>query len=77
MRQAWFLIVGGRLDWDAGMSLLTVPEVAAALRVSVEHVRRSIRRGDLPAMNLATSGRPMYRISQSVLDRYLNARRTS
>ncbi|RZU16419.1 excisionase family DNA binding protein [Kribbella rubisoli] len=59
------------------MSWLTVPEVAAELRVSVEHVRRSIRRGDLLAVNLATSGRPTYRISQSALDGFLEARRTS
>ena len=52
--------------------MLTVEGVANELAVSVEHVRRLIRRGDLAAVNIATSGRPNYRVSRAALDKYLS-----
>ncbi|HEY2086299.1 MAG TPA: helix-turn-helix domain-containing protein [Mycobacterium sp.] len=51
--------------------MLTAADVADELAVSVEHVRRFIRRGDLAAINIATSGRPNYRITRTALDEYL------
>lgn len=51
--------------------LLTVKDVADELVISLEQARRLIRRGDLPAMNIATSGRPNYRVSRAALDQYL------
>lgn len=51
--------------------MLTVTGVADELVVSVEHARRLIRRGDLAAVNIATSGRPNYRVSRAALDQYL------
>lgn len=51
--------------------MLTTADVADELAVSVEHVRRFIRRGDLAAVNIATSGPPNYRVSRAALDTYL------
>lgn len=51
--------------------MLTVPDVADELAISVEHTRRLIRRGDLAAVNIASSGRPNYRVSRPALDQYL------
>lgn len=52
--------------------MLTASGVADELAISTEHVRRMIRRGDLAAVNIATSGRPNYRVSRAALDRYLS-----
>ena len=51
--------------------LLTVSGVAEELVLSVEQVRRLIRRGELPAVNLATTRRPNYRVSRAALDQFL------
>ena len=51
--------------------MLTVVSVADELAVSVEQVRRLIRRGELPAVNLATPSRPTYRVSRAELDKFL------
>jgi len=51
--------------------MLTSQDVAEELTVRVEHVRKLIRRGELAAVNIATSGRPDYRISRAALDQYL------
>lgn len=52
-------------------SMLTAAGVADELAISVEHARRLIRRGELAAVNIATSGRPDYRISRAALNQYL------
>jgi excisionase family DNA binding protein len=54
---------------DKDDSLMTVPEVAATLRLHPDTVRRWLRAGQLPAVNLG--GRRGYRIRRSELDRYL------
>lgn len=51
--------------------MLTVKAVADELAASPEHVRRLIRRHLLAAVNIATSGRPDYRVSRAALDAYL------
>lgn len=51
--------------------MLTVKDVAEVLVISVEQARRLIRRGELPAVNVATGGRPNYRVSPGALDQYL------
>jgi excisionase family DNA binding protein len=56
---------------DAHDRLLTVPEVAAALRVDDNTVRRWIRRGRIEAHNLG--GRTGYRVRRSELDRFLSS----
>ncbi len=52
---------------------LTVQEVAARFRVNEETVRRWIRSGDLPVLNLG-GPRAGYRIRQADLDRFTDAR---
>lgn len=54
---------------DKDDSLMTVPEVAATLRLHPDTVRRWLRAGQLPAVNLG--GRRGYRIRRSELDRFL------
>lgn len=53
--------------------MLTAQGVADELDVNVEHVRRLIRRGELAAVDIATSGRPNYRVSRAALNAYLRA----
>lgn len=57
--------------------MLTLEGVADELDVSVEHVRRLVRRGELAAANIATSGRPNYRVSRAQLDKYLRDHATA
>lgn len=54
---------------DKDDALLTVPEVAATLRLHPDTVRRWLRAGQLPAVNLG--GRRGYRVRRSELDRFL------
>ena len=55
--------------------LLTPDEAAIQLKVTSEHIRALIRRGQLSAVNIGTgSKRPLYRITQRALDEFLNPR---
>jgi excisionase family DNA binding protein len=56
--------------WHAGDRLLTVTEVAAAMRVSNMTVYRLIRAGDLPAIRVGKN----YRVLESDLAGYLAER---
>ncbi len=56
-------------------TLLTVEEVARRLGVHIDTVRRWIRSGELPAINLG--GPAGYRITQADLDRFIKGRRTA
>lgn len=56
----------------AKQRMLTVADIADELVLSTEHVRRLIRRHQLPAVNIATSRRPNYRVSRAALDKYLS-----
>ncbi|MCT4626986.1 helix-turn-helix domain-containing protein [Halodesulfovibrio sp.] len=53
---------------------LTVKDVAAVLGIQVEVVRRLIRRGELRASNIGTAAKPMYRIRQAALEKFLDER---
>jgi excisionase family DNA binding protein len=53
-----------------GASLLTVAEVARAMRVSTMTVYRLIRSGDLPAVRVGHN----YRVRASDVERYLTSR---
>jgi len=57
--------------------MLTVKGVAEELDVSTEHVLRLIRRGELSATNVATAGRPNYRVSRAQLDKFLREHATA
>jgi len=52
---------------------LTVDEVAAIFRVNIETVRRWIRAGELPALNLG-GPRSGYRIKRADLDAFIASR---
>jgi len=52
--------------------LLTVPEVADRLRVSVKTVRRRIESGELPAVRIGTGIRAPVRVDGDALDALLH-----
>jgi excisionase family DNA binding protein len=52
---------------------LTVDEVAQMLRVTDETVRRWIRRGELPALNVG-GARPDYRLQRGELEQFIRRR---
>ena len=58
---------------DATREWLTVDEVAAEFRVNIETVRRWIRAGDLPALDLG-GPRAGYRIRRTALDEFIEKR---
>lgn len=65
-------------DWSlhhppGNMNLLTVPEVAEAMKVSEKTVRRLIKRGDLPAYRLGERGQ--LRVEERELERYVESQR--
>ena len=55
------------------MKLLSIQEVADAMKVSGQTVRRLIKRGRLAAYKVGERGQ--LRVEESELDRYLEARR--
>jgi excisionase family DNA binding protein len=55
------------------MELLTISEVALAMKVSERTVRRLIKSGDLPAYRVG--GRGQLRVEMSELERYVEAHR--
>jgi len=55
------------------MRLLTVQEVADAMRVSEKTVRRLIKRGDLPAYKVGDRGQ--LRVKERELEGYIEAQR--
>ena len=61
---------GARTFWGDGASLLTVAEVASAMRISTMTVYRLIKSGELPAIRVGKN----YRIRESDMDRYLEQR---
>jgi excisionase family DNA binding protein len=61
---------GARSFWSDGTSLLTVAEVASAMRVSTMTVYRLIKSGELPAVRVGRS----YRVRGAALEAYLASR---
>ncbi len=55
------------------MKLLTVPEVAEAMKVSEKTVRRLIKRGALPAYQLGERGQ--LRVEERELERFVESQR--
>lgn len=55
------------------MKLLTIPEVAEAMKVSEKTVRRLIKRGDLPAFKVGDRGQ--LRVEEQDLERYIVSQR--
>ena len=50
-----------------GPAYFTIRAVAETTRLSDSHIRRAIRRGDLPASNLGTPDHPIWRVSRGDL----------
>lgn len=65
-----------RLNVPCNVAVLTVGEVAEALRYTPEHVVSLIEAGQIKAFNFAvkTSGRPSYRIPRSSFERLLRVK---
>jgi len=61
---------GARSFLGDGTSLLTVAEVASAMRVSTMTVYRLIKRGELPAVRVGRS----YRVRGTAVEQYLASR---
>ncbi len=61
---------GTRTFWGDGASLLTVAEVASAMRISTMTVYRLIKSGELPAVRVGRS----YRVRGSAVEQYLASR---
>lgn len=55
---------------------LTVEQVAEELQVNPRTVYKWIQIGELPAMDLGSRGKHIYRISRADLDAFKQARRT-
>ena len=55
--------------------LLTVPEVAAMLRLNEQTVRRWLRDGTLPGFRFGQNRKAGWRVRRSELDRYIEAQR--
>lgn len=54
---------------------LTVAQAAAAASVSPSHVRRALRRGELPASNVGTDPHPQWRIAPADLTAWVERRK--
>lgn len=53
--------------------LLTTREVAGILKISEQHLRQKIRRGEIISTRLSSGPRSRYRIRRSDLSAYLDA----
>ena len=60
---------------DPARPLLTVPEVADHLRVSVKTVRRRIESGELPTLRIGSGTRAPVRVDEAALDELLHGDR--
>lgn len=56
-------------------SHLSISDVSRVAAISDSHVRRAIRKGDLPASNVGTISRPLWRIARSDLDAWLEGKK--
>jgi hypothetical protein len=59
--------------------MLSVPEISRRLRVKPEKVRGWVVRGELIGVNVSSkpNGRPIWRIAQEELNRFLRARQSA
>ena len=65
---------GVTTTYDPARPLLTVPEVADRLRVSVKTVRRRIESGELLVVRIGSGTRAPVRVDADELDRFLHPR---
>jgi excisionase family DNA binding protein len=55
-----------------GIGYFRIREVAETTRLSESHIRRAMRRGDLPASNVGTPDHPIWRISRRDLVEWMD-----
>ena len=58
-----------------GLAYFKIREVAETTRLSESHIRRAIRRGDLPASNVGTPDHPTWRISRKDLVEWMDRKK--
>ena len=58
-----------------GLAYFKIREVAETTRLSESHIRRAIRRGDLPASNVGTPDHPIWRISRKDLVEWMDRKK--
>lgn len=56
------------------LSVLSIAEVSASIRIAEDTVRREVRLGNLKAEDYGTAGRPVYRITREALNAWREAR---
>ena len=56
-------------------SVLSIKQVSKFVNLSESHIRRAIAKGDLPASNVGTAKRPLWRIARGDLDDGLLAKK--
>jgi excisionase family DNA binding protein len=56
-------------------ALLSIKEASRVVALSDSHIRRAITKGDLPASNVGTKARPLWRIARSDLHAWLEGRK--
>jgi excisionase family DNA binding protein len=54
----------------------SIQQAAVYTSLSEDHVRRAVVGGTLPAANLGTAGRPLYRIAVKDIDRWWEERKS-
>ena len=59
----------------SGLDYLTIRSVAETTQLSESHIRRAIRRGDLPASNVGTPAHPIWRISRKDLVEWMDRKK--
>jgi excisionase family DNA binding protein len=53
---------------------LSIKQAATYMSLSQDHVRRAVLGGTLPASNVGTPDRALYRISREAIDRWMQER---
>jgi hypothetical protein len=56
-------------------SAFSIKQASTAVNLSESHLRRAIYKGDLPASNVGSKARPLWRISQRDLIAWMDARK--
>jgi excisionase family DNA binding protein len=57
-----------------GQEWLAIKDAAVVTGLSVPHIRRAVRSGDLSAANVGTRARPVWRIARADLDHWMRRR---
>ncbi len=64
-----------RLETKTIQEYLSVEQTAATVGVSTKHVRRAMKRGELPYSNIGTNQRATYRIARHDIQTWMESKR--